>query len=163
MCAHHVGLHKLGGTVDRTVYVGLSRKMDDTQRLEISNHFIYRLSVGNVAIANRAIVASILDVERILVGDTVFRSSDEGAAVTLAPVMDDDALLLYLPPRPSVLIPSAGYTFVWESMVAGRNAPQYMTKYREGPERQDVIENHTWFDHIATEPLAGAFFSDVVD
>ena len=77
--------------------------------------------------------------------------------------MDDDALLLYVPPRPGIMIPAAGYTFVWESMAAGRSAPQYMTKYREGPEKQDVIESHTWFDHVAVEPLAGAFFADVCD
>ena len=117
----------------------------------------------NIAIATKAAVASLLDVERILVGDAVYRSSAEGATTTLAAVMDDDALLLYLPARPSLLTPAAGYTFVWESLMAGRGAPQFMRKYREGPEGQDVIECHTWFDHVATEPLAGAFFSDVCD
>ncbi len=121
-------------------------------------------TTGNVAIANKAIVAALLDVDQILVGDAIYRSSEEGAAtLTLATIMDDDALLLYLPARPSLLTPAAGYTFVWESVVAGRNAPQFIRKYREGPEGQDVVESHTWFDHVATEPLAGAFFSDVTD
>ncbi|KKL95297.1 hypothetical protein LCGC14_1856030 [marine sediment metagenome] len=119
---------------------------------------------GNIAIANKANVAAVLDVERILVGDSVYRSSNEGAAtLTLATIMDDDALLIYLPPRPSLLAPAGGYTFVWESVVSGRSAPQFMRKYRESPEKQDVLETHTWFDHVATEPLAGAFFSDVCD
>jgi len=120
-------------------------------------------TVGNAAIATRQLVAAILDVEQILVGEAVYRSSAEGATVTLAAIMDDDALLLYLPNTPSLLTPSAGYTFVWESMVAGRAAPQFMRKYREGPEGQDVLETHTWFDHVATEALAGAFLPDCVD
>jgi len=118
---------------------------------------------GQVALTNLAILAGILDVEQILVGDAVYRSSAEGATLTLAAIMDDDAALLYLPSKASLLAPAAGYTFVWESMVAGRGAPQYMLKYREGPEKQDVLEGHTWFDQVATEAKAGAFFSDCTD
>lgn len=118
---------------------------------------------GSPAMINRSLVAGLLELDNIYVGDAVYRSSAEGQAVTLAPIMDDDALLLYVPPRASILTPSAGYTFVWESMVAGRGSPQYVTKYREGAERQDVIECHTWFDHFLIENLAGIFFPDVVD
>ncbi len=120
-------------------------------------------TTGNAAIATKAIVAALLDVERILVGDAVYRSTAEGASVTLATIMDDDALLLYVPSRPTLLTPAAGYTFIWESLVAGRNAPQFMRKYHEGPENQDVLEVHGWWNHVATEPLAGAFFSDACD
>ena len=120
-------------------------------------------TTGNVAIATNQIIAQILDVESILVGEAIYRSSAEGATLTLAPIMDDDALLIYVPSRASILNPAAGYTFVWESVAAGRNSPQFMRKYREGPENQDVLENHTWFDHVATETNAGEFFPDCVD
>jgi hypothetical protein len=120
-------------------------------------------TVGNPAIVNRTLVASLFEVEEILVANAIYRDSAEGAAVTLLPVFDDDALLLHVPSRASLLTPAAGYTFVWESMVAGRGSPQYMTKYREGAEKQDVIECHQWFDQKLTEALAGVFFPDCVD
>ncbi len=117
----------------------------------------------NPAFVNQQLVASLLGLDRILVGSAIYRSSAEGAALTLAPILDDDALLLYVPAAASILAPAGGYTFVWESMVAGRNAPQFIRKYREGPEGQDVLESHTWFDQVATEPQAGVFFTDAVD
>ena len=120
-------------------------------------------TVGQPAMVNRALVASLLELDEILVGNAIYRSSAEGATLTLAPIMDDDALLIHVPSRASILTPAAGYTFVWESLVAGRSSPQYMLKYREGPEKQDVLECHTWFDHVATETLAGVFFPDCVD
>jgi Phage major capsid protein E len=120
-------------------------------------------STGNPAVVNKTLVAQLFEVEKILVGEALYRSTAEGAAVTLTPIMDDDALLVYVPPRASLLTPAAGYTFVWESMAAGRGAPQYTLKYREGPEKMDVIEEHTWFDHKILEPGGGVFFSDVVD
>lgn len=120
-------------------------------------------TTGSPAQVNKGLVASLLELDQILVGNAIFRSSAEGAALTLAPIMDDDALLLYVPSRASILTPAAGYTFVWESQVAGRGAPQYMTKYREGAEKQDVLECHTWFDQVLTEGRSGVFFPDVVD
>ena len=120
-------------------------------------------TLGQPAMVNRQLVASMFELDKLLVGDAIYRSSAEGAALTLAPILDDDALLLYVPPRASILTPAAGYTFVWESQVDGRNAPQYITKYREGPEKQDVIESHQWFDHVATEVQSGVFFADAVD
>ena len=108
-------------------------------------------------------VTQLLELEEILIGRASRRSSNEGAAVTKARVIDDDALLLWVPARPGKYTPSGGYTFVWSKRIANVNMPQFIMRYREDRKHRDVIECHTYFDQKVTATKAGYFFSDVTD
>lgn len=135
------------------------------RRLKHHPDFIDRIkggaTTGNPAMLTRQQLAAFLELDEILVGKAVYRSSDEGAALTLARVMDDDFLLTYTPSSPALFTPSAGYTFYWQPLTGG--GIEFVRSGRDNPERRDWIESHSYFDQVAVEPLSGAFFEDAVD
>ena len=105
-------------------------------------------------------LAELLEMDEVLVGRASYRSSIEGASLTLARIFDDDALLLNVTQNPGRMTPTAGVTFFWASM-AGEI--QFARKYRQDPEKKDVLEIHSYMDHVRTEQQSGYFFPDVVD
>ncbi len=118
-------------------------------------------SAGNPAIVTKQLMASVLEVEEVVVGDAIRVSSGEAYTDTLTPIMDDDLLVLYRPPTPARMKPAGGYTFYWRPMTGG--APIYIRRYREEAERQTVIEAHSYFDPKVTSADAGYFFVDACD
>lgn len=118
-------------------------------------------TTGNPAIVQRQLLAQILEIDEILIGRASYRSSAEGASLTMARIMDDDALLLYVTPTPGLMNPTAGISFYWRPLTGG--AVQFMRKYRMEPERKDVLEAHSYVDQKVTESQSGYFFSDAVD
>lgn len=138
----------------------------------IKNHpdFLERVkggaTVGNPAMFTKEMFASWFELDELLVMEAVYNTALEvaptPATATLTRIVSDAALLLYVPNAPSLMTPAAGYTFVWRPMVNGA-AVQYIRKYREDPEKQDVVEAHSYFDHVLTAADAGLFLSDAVD
>jgi len=115
-------------------------------------------------IATTELLAALFGIDRILVGKSVHTTDAEGtaeASVTYSANWDDDALLLYVAPRPSIFEPSAGYTFVWNTGLG--NGMQWVRKYRNEEILGDFIEVRSYFDQKRTAANAGAFFSDIVD
>lgn len=110
----------------------------------------------------RELFAQILGIDEVLVSEAIYNTAHENLTVSTSFVFGKHALLLYSPPNPGTMIPAAGYTFVWETMVNGRNAPHYIRKIREDRPKKDIIESQAYWDQVCTEPLAGAFFSSVV-
>ena len=119
-------------------------------------------SPGNPALVTRTLLAQILELETVSVADALQVTSEEGAASEVrADVIDDDAILIYRPQRPSLLQPAAGYGFFWRPLTGG--GQQFIRRYREEPERQTVIEAHSYFDYNVTSADAGMMFIDAVD
>lgn len=127
--------------------------------------FIDRIKGGataaNPALFTKAMLAQWLEIDEVLVGRATYNSAGEepdGSGATLTGILGANALLLYTPPAPGLLVPAAGYTFVWKPMVNG-GAIQYIRKYREDDRKQDVVESHSYFTHTQTAPDAGLFIS----
>jgi len=117
-----------------------------------------------LAVRRNKNVVSMAELEELLVSEAMYRSSNEGAGTTTkAPIIDDDALLFYAPRTPGLYVPSAGYTFVWASMLGGQRVPHLIRRIREERPRRDVVECHSYFDHVVTAAGAGYFFPDVTD
>lgn len=135
------------------------------RRLKHHPDFIDRIkggaTTGNPAMLTKQMLASMLELSEILVGRALYRSSDEGAALTLARVLDDDLLLTSTPNAPQLFTPSAGYTFYWQPLTGG--GIEFMRSGRENRDRVDWIESQSYWDQVAVEPLAGAFYGDCVD
>jgi len=117
----------------------------------------------NPAIAQPQLLAALLNLDEVLIGQASYDSAVEGGTFSGAMILDDDLLMLYTPRNPGLLIPAAGYTFVWESMVNGRQAPQFIRKVRLEREKADVVEAHAYWDQVATETQSGYFFQDCCD
>lgn len=71
------------------------------------------------AIVNKAILAQIFEVDEVLVMDGIENTAAEGLTDSYAFIGGKHALLVYAPPQPGIMTPSAGYTFSWTGYTPG--------------------------------------------
>lgn len=64
-------------------------------------------------------VARFLNIDKYVVARAVRNTANEGAANAMGFVHGKHALLMYVNPSPSLLTPSAGYTFMWKGISHG--------------------------------------------
>jgi len=108
------------------------------------------------------IVAALFEMQRLHVGRAIQTTSVEGtaeASVAYTRVFGKAALLLYVPPAPSLMTPAAGYTFVWQRVP---NAIQYIKTMRNEEREIDIIEGNSYFDQARTAAGAGLFATALV-
>lgn len=116
---------------------------------------------GNPALFNEQSLAQVLGVSRVLVGRASYVSTQEGVAATNAMVLGTrHALLVYAAPAPSLMAPSAGYTFTWAG--AGNDMGFEATRYREDPVESDILGLGAWYQHKVVAASLGVFWSNAV-
>lgn len=106
--------------------------------------------------------ASLIGIERILIGRAIYTTTPEGtaeASVTYSRIWGKKALMLYVPPSPSLLEPASMYTFTWNRVP---NSLQYIRRLRDDEREVDIIEANTYYDHKVTGAKAGIFLDTVV-
>lgn len=74
-----------------------------------------------------------------------------------------DALLLYVPSGPSLMTPSAGYTFTWKGYQGGNSSGIKVSKFRMQHIKSDRIEAEMAYDQKVVCPDLGIFINDAVD
>lgn len=82
------------------------------------------------------LLASLFDVDKVLVSRAVQNTADEGIADVLADVATDTAFVAYIERSPGLKKPSAFYTFTKD----GGTRPYKVRTYRDDPREGDVIE-----------------------
>ena len=108
------------------------------------------------------LVASLLDVDEIIVGRSMKTDSPEGtaeASVTYDRIWGKHALLYYKTNAPAINSPAAGYTLTWNVIP---NSYMYIKRMRNEEKEIDIIEGNAYFDHVVTSPLAGTFLQNAV-
>ena len=108
------------------------------------------------------LIAQLLEFERYLIGQAIQTTTAEGtaeASVSYSRMWGKDALMLYVPPRPSLKNPAAGYTFVWKRVA---NALQYIKRMRDEEREVDIIEANSYFDQKVTSAKSALFMDEVV-
>jgi hypothetical protein len=108
------------------------------------------------------LAAALMELESIMIGRAIVTNDEEGtaeASVTYTRVWGKNALLLYVPDRPSLMTPAAGYTFVWQRVAS---ALQYIKRMRDEEREVDIIEGNSYFDQKATATKAGQFLASAV-
>jgi hypothetical protein len=106
-------------------------------------------------------VAEALDVEKLLIGECVQRTSLEGASsATQAFVWGKNALLLYVPERPAIREPAAGYTFAWKIDDTGLTV-NIIPTVQEDRDR-DFLKGKHAFDFKVTGSDLGVYFASVI-
>ena len=124
----------------------------------------YGSSSAAPAIVTPNLVAQLLELDKILVGTSIYTASPEGtaeASVTYSADWDDDALLLFQPPRPSLRTPAAGYIFLWKNVFG---TTRYIRRRREPlSDMGDLLEIIEYWDMKITAANAGLFLSDAAD
>ncbi len=124
----------------------------------------YSSSSESPALVTPNLIAQLVGVQKVLIGMSLYTVSPEGtaeASVVYTPLWDDDALLAYVAPRPSLFTPSAGYNFVWRTAFGG---PRYVKRRRDPiSDKGELVEGYQFFDQKGVATDAGLFMSDAVD
>lgn len=108
------------------------------------------------------IFKSLTGFSKLLIGRAIYTTSPEGtaeASVTYSRIWGKHALVFYVAPSPSLMDPSAGYTFTWERVPGSL---QYMVRHRDDEAEKDIFEANSYFDHKVTVANAGTFLSGAV-
>lgn len=108
------------------------------------------------------LIASLMEFERFLVGRAIYTTTKEGtaeASVSYSRVWGKHGLMLFCPPSPSLMTPSAGYTIIW-NRVAG--ASQYMQRFRRDEQEADLLVANSYFQQKKVSASAGLFLSGAV-
>ena len=112
-------------------------------------------------IVSKDLLASLFEFDDILIGRAIQTTDPEGtaeASVTYARVWGDRALMVYVPERPSLRVPAAGYTLVWQVVP---NALQYIKRMRDEEREANIIEGNSYFVQKQTSGAAGALLDDI--
>ena len=104
-------------------------------------------------------LAQLLQVDEVLVGNTFYNTAGEGQAATLARAWGDSVLVYYAPDRPSLDVPSFGYSLRWQApgipnMTVERHPFNPLTKV-------DEIEVGYYQDEVITASTLGALVTNV--
>lgn len=126
---------------------------------------IDRIKYTEKGIVTEDLIASLLGLDRVLVGMMIENTAIEGAAAgTNDFIAGRNALLSYSPPSPGLKVPSAGYTFVWTGMPGAppSGLGARIKRYRLERNESDRIEGERWSDLKVVGPTLGAFFTAAV-
>lgn len=106
----------------------------------------------------RAIVARLMELDEIVVGAGVKNSAQKGLTGSYGYIFGSHALLAYVPPAPSLMTPSAGYTFRWTGLPGSVDGMTVSTM-RADLIKSDRHEIEMNIDMKVVAPTVGAFFA----
>lgn len=128
----------------------------------------YSGGVGNErpAIITLQAAAALFGIDEVMVMDGIQVTSDENpsfeTSITTAFIGGKKALLCYAAPRPSLLMPSAGYTFSWSAFAGAGPQGQRIKRFRIEKEESDRVEAQMAYDQKLIGADLGVFFDTIV-
>lgn len=105
-----------------------------------------------------SVLGQVFGISNYLVSKASYNTANEGQTFSASAIIDDDALVTYTAPAPSIMSASAGYTFAWEG---GGGVGQIGT-YREQSAKSDVLQHSESWDQKAVATDLGYLFLDIV-
>ncbi len=154
-------VHKLTGfrpnrfVVGREVYDALLDHPDIVGRLD-------RGQTSGPAMVLRDSLAALFEVDEVLVMDSIENTAGEGLTNVHVFIGGKNAVLLYAPPSPGLMIPSAGYTFTWNGLLGGGSLGTAVSRMRMDPLKADRLEIEMAFDQKLVSADLGNFFLDAI-
>ena len=145
------------------VWSVLKNHSDFIDRIKYSGGF----GTNAVKFSTQAL-AALLELDEVVIASGVSTTTEKGdAAPEFSFIAGNNALLLYAAPRPSMLVPSAGYIFPWQGLNrlngGGDGGAQSITKFEMKEIGADRIEIEMAYDMKVVAPDMGSFFKDAVD
>ena len=136
--------------------------IDAFTALKNSADVVDRIRYTQAGIVTEDILAGLLGVEKVVVARAVYNSALEGATDVVSRIYTGDtALLLYRPTAPSLMHPSAGYTFAWTGYQGAGPDGQRVSRFRMDHLRSDRIEMEMAYDQKQVSTVLGARFVTV--
>jgi hypothetical protein len=144
--------------LQRRVMSALEDHADIVDRVKYANS-----TSDNPARVNEKTLAALFGVERIMVADGTQNTAAEGATGSYSFIAGKSALLCYVAPSPSLMTPSAGYTFSWSGYLGQTNAIGMATKRRDDDERGSIVVEGTMsYDQKVVASDLGYYFGSIV-
>lgn len=132
------------------------------QALQDHPEFLDRIKFTQTGIVGTQLLASLFGLDRVLVASAIQNTAKEGATEASSFILGKHALLLYSAPAPSLLTPSAGYTFSWSGMFGAGAMGQRIKRFRLPHLSSDRIEGENGYDQKVVAPELGAMLKNVV-
>jgi len=154
-------IHQLTGMRPNT----LTLAQDVRDVLDTNPAIIDRLKCGQTApgavTVSDADLARVFGVQRVLVSGAIINTANEGATPVNDFIIKGGALLTYSAPAPSLMAPSAGYTFTWRGLL-GNNEGVRIKRFRMEHLESDRIEIALAYDQKLVGADLGAYFRTLV-
>ncbi len=130
----------------------------------LKNHpdIIDRIKYTSSENVTAELIARLLEVDNVYVMKSIFNSAKEGQAGVYGYNFAKDIWIGHAASSPSLLTPSAGYTFSWDGVSDGDVNQIGTVKFRLPEKRADRIESQVAFDNKVVAPELGVFLSGVV-
>lgn len=142
--------------VQEQVFNRILESADIIDRLKGNNN------AQNPAIANAQTIAAILGLQEVIVAGAIVNTATSELTPAYNFAAGNHLLLLYTPPRPGLMTPSAGYTFVWTGLMGVGPQGERVAKFRMEHLRSDRIEAENNYDFKIVGPDLGALIHDVL-
>lgn len=109
------------------------------------------------------LLARLFGIGEYMVAEAVKNKAKEGATDDVGYIVDNDCgLLAYAAPRPSLKMPTGGYTFAWKAFGGSGKGGVRVSKFRMEHLRADRVETEMAYDMKLVAPDCGIFFNDLL-
>lgn len=119
---------------------------DTFQILKNNASILDRIKYTQRGVVTEELLANLFGVDKLLVADAVLNSAAEGQSDNLDFLIANKALLVYAAPNPSILKPSAGYTFSWQGLFGAGAYGNRVSSFRMEHLKSDRIEGEMAYD-----------------
>lgn len=107
-------------------------------------------------------LASLFEVDEVVEASAIYNAAKEGQTASMTAIYSDDVLLAYRANAPSPRVPSAGYTFVWNTPSDAPQGTQVVVRKIPRPEmgNRTDYEAIIYWQMMATATDLGIFLTD---
>lgn len=124
--------------------------------------FLERIKYTQRGIVTTDLLAAVLGLDRVVVAWGVQNTANENATGSYDFIFGKNALLVHSASSPSILTPSAGYTFSWNGYLGAGPQGNRIKRFRMDDLNSDRIEGEMAYDQKLVAADLGAFFEDAV-
>ena len=130
--------------------------------LRNNKYVLDRIKYTQRGVVTEEILAALFGVDKFLVSGAVLNSAQEGITASMNYLVTNCALLCYANPSPSILQPSAGYTFGWQGLFGAGALGNRIKSFRIEKISSDRIEGEMAFDMKLVGADLGGFFTSIL-
>lgn len=121
-----------------------------------------RGQTAGAAMANRDAIAALLELDEVLVMEAIHNEAKKGGVENNQFIAGNNALLTYSPRAPSLMTPSAGYTFSWTGYLGAGDRGIRVKRFYLDSKASTRVEAEQAFDQKVVAKDMALFFKDII-
>lgn len=154
-------MHQITGYMPNTLVMGAAVK----RTLRIHPDISDRIKYTQVGVADEALLASLFEVDNVVIARSIYNASDEGVADSFQYIADRYSFWLgYIEPNPGLDSPTAIANFAWTGLLPGMTNALggIVERGRDDRAHSDWFQSRMAWDLRMVSADLGAFFSNAV-